>query len=155
MFGIGGGEFIFIILIILMFFGSDKIPELARTLGKGIAQLKNATNDIKSEITKGVENSGLDANSLTGGITDEIAKAKEGFTKMIHDSGEKSGLKSELDQIRDNFAKLNEEAIAEANGIQNTIGEPATTPEAIKITESTPAPETSENDEEGPIKRQR
>lgn len=55
MFGIGGGEIVFIILVILMLFGSDKIPEIARTLGKIMAQLKNATNDIKSEIHKGVE----------------------------------------------------------------------------------------------------
>jgi len=47
MFGIGGGELIFIIFIILMLFGSDKVPEIARTMGKAMAQLKNATNDIK------------------------------------------------------------------------------------------------------------
>ena len=33
------------------FFGADKIPEIARGLGKGIRQVKNATNDIKREIT--------------------------------------------------------------------------------------------------------
>ena len=40
MFGIGGGEIFFILIVILMLFGSDKIPEIARTLGKGMAQLK-------------------------------------------------------------------------------------------------------------------
>ena len=30
-----------------MLFGSDKIPDIARALGKGMAQLKNATNEIK------------------------------------------------------------------------------------------------------------
>ncbi len=52
MFGIGGGELIFIIFIALMLFGSDKIPDIARTMGKAMAQLKNATNEIKSEIKK-------------------------------------------------------------------------------------------------------
>ena len=46
MFGIGGGELVFIIFIALMLFGADKIPEIARSLGKGMAQLKNATNEI-------------------------------------------------------------------------------------------------------------
>ena len=55
MFGIGGGELFFIILVVLMLFGSDKIPDIARALGKGMAQLKNATNEIKSEIQKGTE----------------------------------------------------------------------------------------------------
>lgn len=59
MFGIGGGELFFILLIILMLFGSDKVPEMARTFGKFIAQVKNATNDIKSEINKSAEESGI------------------------------------------------------------------------------------------------
>lgn len=40
MFGIGGGELILIIFIALMLFGSDKIPDVARTMGKAMAQLK-------------------------------------------------------------------------------------------------------------------
>ena len=58
MFGIGGGELILILFIALMLFGSDKIPEIARTMGKAMAQLKNATNDIKSEIQKSAEANG-------------------------------------------------------------------------------------------------
>lgn len=88
MFGIGGGEFLFIILVVLMFFGSDKIPEIARTLGKGMAQLRNATNDIKNEIRSGAADAGLDRSTLTGGISDEIAKAKESFTSMVAESNE-------------------------------------------------------------------
>ena len=80
MFGIGGGELIFIMFIVLMLFGSDKVPEIARTMGKAMAQLKNATNDIKSEIQKGAEANGFDAKPLsdmTGNITSEINKAKD------------------------------------------------------------------------------
>jgi len=79
MFGIGGGELVFIMFIVLMLFGSDKVPEMARTMGKAMAQLKNATNDIKSEIQKGAEANGFDQktlNDLTGGINSEINKAK-------------------------------------------------------------------------------
>jgi sec-independent protein translocase protein TatA len=86
MFGIGGGELIFVFLIILMFFGSDKIPEIARMLGKGMAQLKNATNDIKYEIQKGAGDVGFDPNSLTSGISEEIAKAKESWTDVVNDA---------------------------------------------------------------------
>ncbi|MBF0694293.1 MAG: twin-arginine translocase TatA/TatE family subunit [Flavobacterium sp.] len=99
MFGIGGSEFIFIILIVLMFFGSDKIPEMARGLAKGMAQLKNATNEIKTEITKSVEETGFDPNSLTGGISQEIAKAKEGFSKMVTDSTAVNDVQSGFKQI--------------------------------------------------------
>ena len=46
----GGAEMFFIVLVIIMLFGSKKIPELARGLGKGMRQIKDATNDIKQEI---------------------------------------------------------------------------------------------------------
>ncbi|MGG5507547.1 MULTISPECIES: Sec-independent protein translocase subunit TatA/TatB [unclassified Myroides] len=88
MFGIGGGEFFFIILVILMLFGSDKVPEMARAFGKFMTQIKNATNDIKSEINKSAEESGikkdiedaLDLNADINPIKDiqqEIEKQKE------------------------------------------------------------------------------
>lgn len=78
MFGIGGGELILIIFIALMLFGSDKIPEIARAMGKGMAQLKNATNEIKSEIQKGAEANGIDTSmkELTSTFSDEVEKVK-------------------------------------------------------------------------------
>lgn len=51
-FNIGTPELFVIILVIIMFFGSKKIPELARGLGKGIREFKNATSDIQEEIKK-------------------------------------------------------------------------------------------------------
>jgi sec-independent protein translocase protein TatA len=140
MFGIGGGEFIVIVLVCLMFFGSDKIPELARALGKGMAQLKNATNDIKSEIAKGAEANGL------GSIADEINKAKEGFTKMVNDSSEQSGIKSELEQIRENFAKMNEAEIVKAK-MPDDIPPDVVVPETPPVIEPVETPD-------GQVKRQ-
>ncbi|QBZ96746.1 twin-arginine translocase TatA/TatE family subunit [Flavobacterium sangjuense] len=85
MFGIGGGELILIILIALMLFGSDKIPEIARAMGKGMAQLKNATNEIKSEIQKGAEANGIDTSmkQLTSTFTDEVEKVKSNLDSNI------------------------------------------------------------------------
>ncbi len=47
---IGGPEIIIILLFIVIFFGSSKIPDLARTLGKTIREIKDASNEIKKEI---------------------------------------------------------------------------------------------------------
>ena len=91
MFGIGGGELVFILFIVLMLFGSDKVPEIARTMGKAMAQLKNATNDIKSEIQKGAEPNGLDTKSLTditGNINAQINDAK---SNLLGDTTSLSG----------------------------------------------------------------
>jgi sec-independent protein translocase protein TatA len=82
MFGIGGFELIFIIFIALMLFGSDKIPDIARTLGKTMKQIKYATNDIKAEIQKSAESNGLDKDSITGGISKEIENIKNQFTDV-------------------------------------------------------------------------
>ena len=56
----GGAELFFIILVIIMLFGSKKIPELARGLGKGMREIKNATGDIQKEIRAGAK----DINSM-------------------------------------------------------------------------------------------
>jgi len=52
MFGIGLPEIIFIALIVLLFFGGKKIPELMRGLGKGVRSFKDGMNDIKDEVEK-------------------------------------------------------------------------------------------------------
>ena len=46
----GPFEIILILLIVLLLFGAKRIPEIARGLGKGIREFKDATNDIKQEL---------------------------------------------------------------------------------------------------------
>ena len=53
--GLGGWEILLILMVLLIFFGAKKIPELAKGLGKGIKEFKNATNEIKEEIEEGVK----------------------------------------------------------------------------------------------------
>jgi len=55
MFNIGGSEIFFILFIVLLFFGSKKIPEIARGLGKGLREMKDAASGIEREITKEVK----------------------------------------------------------------------------------------------------
>ncbi len=50
MFGIGTGELLIILFIILLVFGSKKLPELAQGLGRGIREFKKATNEIEEEL---------------------------------------------------------------------------------------------------------
>ena len=67
----------FILFIVVMVFGADKIPEIARGMGKGMRMLKDATNDIKTEITKSVEKQGIDTKSLTSNVNEELKKVKD------------------------------------------------------------------------------
>ncbi|MEL0644624.1 MULTISPECIES: twin-arginine translocase TatA/TatE family subunit [unclassified Olleya] len=73
---ISGGEIFFILLIVVMVFGAKNVPDIAKGLGKGMRQLKDATNDIKTEITKSAERNGLDT-SITNDVNEELKKVKD------------------------------------------------------------------------------
>lgn len=73
---ISGPEIVVIMLIVVMLFGADKIPEIARGLGKTIRQVKDATNDIKKEIKDSAEKQGIDTD-FTKDITEGINKVKD------------------------------------------------------------------------------
>lgn len=80
---ISGAEIVFVFFIVLLVFGADKIPSIARTLAKGMTQVRQATNDIKSEIQKSadvdVENS---TKNLTQNLKKEVDKVKKDFTDL-------------------------------------------------------------------------
>ena len=61
---ISGAELVFVFFIMLLVFGADKVPDIARTLGKGMRQVRNATQDIKDEIKKSSEKQGLDTKQI-------------------------------------------------------------------------------------------
>lgn len=50
---IGGGELLVILFFILLFFGSKGIPDVARTLGRTLRQVRDATAEVQREIEKG------------------------------------------------------------------------------------------------------
>ena len=47
--GLGGGEIILLVLVILLLFGAKRIPDLARGIGKGIKEFKDARNGVESK----------------------------------------------------------------------------------------------------------
>ena len=73
---ISSTEIVFILFIVIMIFGADKIPDIAKGMGKGMRSLKNATNDIKGEIKRSADNQGIDTD-FTKDISKEINKAQK------------------------------------------------------------------------------
>ena len=70
-----------ILLIVVMVFGADKIPEIARGLGKGIRQVKDATNDIKREIKDSSDNVAIDTD-ISKNINKEINAVKDSIDDL-------------------------------------------------------------------------
>ncbi|WKK65939.1 Sec-independent protein translocase subunit TatA/TatB [Lutimonas zeaxanthinifaciens] len=81
---ISGAEIFIILVIVVMLFGADKLPELARGLGKGMQQLKNATNEVKKEISDGAKKQGIDTD-LTKDIQKDIKNIKNKVQDNIDD----------------------------------------------------------------------
>ena len=50
MFGMGTWEILVILIFVLMLFGSKRLPEVARGLGKGIREFKKAANELKNDL---------------------------------------------------------------------------------------------------------
>jgi sec-independent protein translocase protein TatA len=67
---LGGGEIFVILLVVLLFFGSKRIPELAKGLGKGMREFKDAMSGIENE----VRNAANDTTPPKKTTTDETKK---------------------------------------------------------------------------------
>ncbi len=74
MFGnLGATEIILILLVILIFFGARKIPELAQGLGKGMREFRKAAREIQDDISEEKRQS----NDSTSTKTSESARAEK------------------------------------------------------------------------------
>ncbi|EAR00720.1 twin-arginine translocase TatA/TatE family subunit [Maribacter sp. HTCC2170] len=97
---ISGGEIFFIMFIVVMVFGADKIPGIAKGLGKGMRQLKDATEDIKQEIQKSAEKQGIDT-SLVEDIKKDINDVKDNIGSGIGEDLKKgvSAVKKNVEDV--------------------------------------------------------
>jgi sec-independent protein translocase protein TatA len=77
-FEVGGGEILLIMVVVLMFFGSKNIPQIARGLGKGLREIKDASNSIKQEIVREAEKIKDET-----GVSKEIQDIKSDINKTL------------------------------------------------------------------------
>lgn len=71
---ISGGEVIIVFLVFLLLFGSKKVPELAKGLGKGLREFRKATDDIKREIDSSTSEIKKEVNSSTRNLKKDLTE---------------------------------------------------------------------------------
>lgn len=98
---ISGGEIFVILLVVVMVFGADKLPEIARELGKGMRQIKNATNDIKREIQNSAEKNDIDID-IAAKIRNEVNRVKDNFDDFSNPMKKVTGeIEKSINPIKD------------------------------------------------------
>lgn len=70
---LGGGELLVILFFVLIFFGSEKIPGLAKGLGKAMREFRNAMNDVKADIEQSA--------SVTSTTPEKLSDSKDANSK--------------------------------------------------------------------------
>ncbi len=93
---ISGQEIIIVFFVVLLLFGADKIPEIARGLGKGLREFRKVTGEIKREF-----------NQSTGGLKDdiegikkEVETTKKDFSKDVRSYLDDSGIADDAKDIQ-------------------------------------------------------
>jgi Sec-independent protein translocase protein TatA len=81
---VSGSEVLLILVFILIFFGSKSIPGIARTVGRTMRQIQDATSDIKSEITKSAGDYKKDLN-LDGIFRETAEEIQRPLDQMVDD----------------------------------------------------------------------
>ncbi|TNF45192.1 MAG: twin-arginine translocase TatA/TatE family subunit, partial [Bacteroidetes bacterium] len=79
---VSGGELVLVMLLALLFFGSKAIPDIAKTLGKGMREFKKATNEIQREINDYSADIKKDINEVTSVVNKETSEIKKGMEEV-------------------------------------------------------------------------
>lgn len=110
MFGIGFSELILILVVALVIFGPEKLPEIGKTMGKTVKEFKAAVNKIDSEIKKEV-NDVAQASGMSETMQEmnqDLKKAEsamKGFNAELKDINTINPLKSEIDDLNKDLKK--------------------------------------------------
>lgn len=90
---IGTGELLFVMMVVLMLFGAKNIPSIAKSLGRGMKEIRQASDEIKRDIAKSATDMRRDLN-----MTDSIDQIKKPFTEIKKSITEPSPKKEVVDQ---------------------------------------------------------
>ncbi len=114
------GELILVVLAVLLLFGSKKIPDLARTFGKGMNEFRKATEEIKRELNDTKSSFTEEIDEVRESLNDHVEDVKDSFSETTGESYDPYGVEDEFyptevetPDISDDIAIANENIDAE------------------------------------------
>lgn len=96
-----GQEIFVIIIVILLLFGADKLPEIAKSVSKGMRDFRKATDDIRREFEESTSEIRKDLTDVTSSLTNDVNDISQ-------------NIKQDADEVADNLRK-------DVNDFQNTV----------------------------------
>ncbi|WP_457270855.1 Sec-independent protein translocase subunit TatA/TatB [Pedobacter sp. UYEF25] len=115
----GGSEIILILVVVLLLFGGKKLPELARGLGKGIREFKDASEGVKREIHRNINAMDIDKAEDEG----VAANTSEHHNPTAADVAAVTGINEEtshLSNVEKVETDLTGDHVAAVTGIEET-----------------------------------
>jgi Tat protein translocase TatB subunit len=116
-FGLGFGEIVLVIIIALIIFGPEKVPEMARSLGKMMRTIRQATSGFTNAVTQEVDEVKKTASDLTAPITQEINEVKKTT----------SDITQEVDKVGKTTSDFSAAIAQEVGAVKETTSEFSTT----------------------------
>ena len=96
---IGGSEIVIVFFVVLLLFGADKIPEIARGLGKGMREFRKVTGEIKREFDANTSDFKSDIDDLKK----DMDQAKDDVTGGMKSYIDDSGIADDIDEIKEDL----------------------------------------------------
>ena len=109
---ISGSEIFVIMVVILLLFGADKLPEMARGLGKGMRDFRKAADDIRREIEESTRDIRNDMRDIQNDIQNDVNEIKSNVNNHMNDiksdyestvNDFKNDVESDVNEIRNNI----------------------------------------------------
>lgn len=104
----GGGEIMLIMIAILLLFGGKKLPELARGLGKGIREFKDASEGVKREIHRNINAIDIDEEDRRADESRSYREPEQDHSYSIHDDEEPGALREHQEETQPSIANEEE-----------------------------------------------
>jgi len=82
----GGGEILLVLMAVLLLFGADKMPEVAKGLAKGMREFRRVSNDIKREFEESTQDIRNDINDVTSDVRKNAEEANKNIRSYIDES---------------------------------------------------------------------